>query len=133
VVEVLGEHRFGGRAIVSCFDLAPLEAVRAADAELLVGIILTAAKGDVSRLPVNFLSLNRRLVRPDLVRRAHERGMEVHVWTVNDRGAALALVEMGCDNLITSNPVLVREVVDEYVQLSDVARVLLRLRRWIRR
>jgi hypothetical protein len=58
--------------------------------------------------------------------------MEVHAWTVNDRDAALRLLNLGADNLITSDPALMREVVDWYQGRDDVERVLMRLRRWMR-
>ena len=132
VLDVLREHEFTRRAVVSCFQLPPLREIKAAEPELPIGMILSAVQGDVTRLPVNFLSLNHRLVRADLVRRAHERGMEVHVWTVNEREMALRLLDLGCDNLITSDPKLIREVVDWYAGLGDTERMLLRLRRWMR-
>jgi len=133
VVRVLHEQGFSQRAAVSCFDLPPLLAARQADPGLPIGMILSAVKGDMTRLPVNFLSLNHRLVQADVVRRAHARAMEVHAWTVNDRGTALRLLDLGCDNLITSDPALMREVVDWYADLSDAERMVLRLRRWLRR
>ncbi len=132
VVEVLTRSRLLKRAAISCFELEPLAAVRRADSSLPVGVILSAIKGDVTRLPVDFLSLNQRLVRGDLVRRAHERGIEVHAWTVNDRATALRMLDLGCDNLITSDPALMREVVDWYAGLSEFERLLMRLRRWAR-
>jgi glycerophosphoryl diester phosphodiesterase len=132
VVRVLREHEFLSRAGLSCFDLAPLLEARAAEPRLSIGAILAAAKGDITRLPVDFLSLNQRMARGDVVRRAHQHGMDVHVWTVNDRAAALRSLDLGCDNLITSDPKLMRQVVDEYSALTDAERVLLRLRRWMR-
>lgn len=132
VLGVLREHSFSERAVVSCFQLSPLIEIRRSEPRLPVGMILSAAQGDITRLPVDFLSLNQRLVRADLVRRAHRRDMEVHVWTVNDRESALRLLDLGCDNLITSDPVLMREVVDWYAGLGDAERILMRLRRWMR-
>jgi glycerophosphoryl diester phosphodiesterase len=132
VVDLLREHQLANRAVVTCFDLPPLVEVRKLEPTLPVGMILTAVKGDLTRLPVNILSLNQRLISADVVRRAHERGLEVYAWTVNDRGSALRLLDLGCDNLITSDPVLMREVVDWYSSLGDTERMLLRLRRWLR-
>ena len=132
VLDVLREHQLVDRAVVTCFDLSPLVELRKLEPALPVGIILTAVKGDMTRLPVNILSLNQRLVRADVVRRAHQRGLEVYAWTVNDRATALRLLDLGCDNLITSDPVLMREVVDWYSGLGDTERMLLRLRRWLR-
>ncbi len=132
VLDVLREHEFTGRAVVSGFQLPPLRQIKEAEPELPIGMILSAAQGDVTRLPVDFLSLNHRLVQAGLVRRAHERGIQVHVWTVNDRELALRLLDLGCDNLITSDPALIRTVVDWYAGLGDTERMLLRIRRWMR-
>jgi hypothetical protein len=42
------------------------------------------------------------------------------------------MLDLGCDYVITREPALVRKVVDERAALSDVERMLLRLRRWMR-
>ena len=102
------------------------------DPELPVGMILSTGQGDMTRLPVNFLSLHQRLVNAHLVKHAHRRGMEVHVWGVSDREAVLRLLDLGCDNLITDDPAMVREVVDWYAELGDVERMLMHMRRWMR-
>jgi glycerophosphoryl diester phosphodiesterase len=132
VLDVLRARNFVGRAVVSSFDLAPLVELREAEPNLQVGMILTAAKGDILRFPVDFFSLNERMARADVVRRAHRRGMQVHVWTVNDRESAIRFLDLGCDNLITSDPAMMREVVDWYAELDDGRRILMRLRRWMR-
>ncbi len=132
VLEVLRRHEFTGRAIISCLQLAPLEQSHRLDDELPVGMILSTGKGDMTRLPVEFLSLHQRLVNTSLVRRAHRRGMEVHAWGVSDQETALRMLDLGCDNLITDEPALLRAVVDEYNELGDAERLLLRMRRWMR-
>jgi glycerophosphoryl diester phosphodiesterase len=132
VLDVLRDHDFAQRAIISCFELAPLAEIRRAEPSLPIGAIVSVAQGDITLLPVDFLSLNHRLVSGNVVRRAHQRGMQVHVWTVNEREMALRLLDLGCDNLITSDPMLMREVVDWYAGLGQVERMLLRLRRWLR-
>lgn len=132
VLNVLKEQQFTDRAVVSCFQRPLLQTLRTAEPALPVGVILSATRGDVTRLPVDFLSVNHRLVSGDLVRRAHRQGQRVHVWTVNDRELAIRLLDVGCDNLITSDPALVREVVDWHAELGDVSRMVLRLRRWMR-
>ena len=88
VLEILHSHDFTGRTIISCLQLAPLEQSHRLDAELPVGMILSTSQGDITRLPVEFLSLHQRLVNTSLVRRAHRRGMEVHAWGVSDQETA---------------------------------------------
>ena len=132
VLKVLRQQQFATRAGVSSFQMASLREIKQAEPTMRIGIIMSALQGDATRLPVDFLSLNQRLVTTDLIRRAHQRGQEVHAWTVNDRAAAVRLLDLGCDNLITSDPALMREVVDWYTGLGDTERMLLRLRRWVR-
>lgn len=132
VLEVLRERDMIKRAVVSSFELAPLGALKQAEPEIPVGAILSAIRGDATRFPVDFLSVHERLARGELVRRAHQRGQEVHVWGVGDRPTALRLLDLGCDNLITADPVTIREVVDRYAALGDAQRMLLRIRRWLR-
>lgn len=64
--------------------------------------------------PLGFLNLealhpNWKLVSPDLLERAHERGWKVNVWTVNDPSRALWLREEGVDGFITDRPEELRE------------------------
>ncbi|MBL9123645.1 MAG: glycerophosphoryl diester phosphodiesterase membrane domain-containing protein [Planctomycetaceae bacterium] len=132
VVETLRNQGFTERCVISSFELPLLAQVQAAEPRIPVGAIITAVRGDPTRLPVAFLSLNERLVTPRLVRRAHGRGIQVHVWTVNEREQALRLLDLGCDNLITSDPAALREIVDWYQELGDFERMILRLRRWMR-
>ncbi len=42
--------------------------------------------------------------RPDLVRRAHERGHRVYVWTVNEPADTTFVVDLGADGIITDRP-----------------------------
>jgi len=132
VTDVLRKRQFVQRAVVSSFHLPLLLDVKAASAETPIGQILSANQGDMTRLPVDFLSLHQRLVDASLVRRAHRQKMQIHVWGVNDRETALRMLDLGCDNLITSNPATMRELVDWYQSRSDAERMVLRLRRWLR-
>ena len=45
----------------------------------------------------------------DMVKEAHEKGLKVHVWTVNEEEHALKLKDMGVDAIITNHPGKMRE------------------------
>jgi len=57
------------------------------------------------------------------------RGAQVHVWTVNDPRTALSMVEMGVDNIITDRPADLRNLLEDWRELSDSERITLMLRR----
>ena len=52
------------------------------------------------------------LVGPELIDRAHELGLEVHAWTVNDVATMKRFVEWGIDGVMTDDVVAARTIVD---------------------
>jgi glycerophosphoryl diester phosphodiesterase len=47
---------------------------------------------------------------PDLVRRAHEKGLAVHTWTVNGEGDMRRCIKLGVDSIITNFPDKLAEI-----------------------
>ncbi|WP_344534001.1 glycerophosphodiester phosphodiesterase [Streptomyces albiaxialis] len=53
-----------------------------------------------------------RVVDRAFVRAAHARSMQVHVWTVNERERAEALLDLGVDGIMTDDLEMLRDVLD---------------------
>ena len=49
---------------------------------------------------------------PEWVKEAHDLGMSVNVWTVDNREVMLEMLELGVDQLTTNAPALAREVIE---------------------
>lgn len=52
----------------------------------------------------------RRLLTPGLIAAAHRRGMQVHVWTVDEPEQMRSLLDLGVDGLITDRPDVLKDV-----------------------
>ena len=48
----------------------------------------------------------------DLLKQAHEQGLQVYVWTVDSRSEMVRLIEMGVDGIITNRPDILKSVVE---------------------
>src|SRR6266851_873163 len=48
-----------------------------------------------------------------LIGRAHEAGLQVHVWTVNERNLMASLLDLGVDGIMTDKTELLRDVLME--------------------
>ena len=49
-----------------------------------------------------------------IIDRAHKRNIAVQYWTINDPDEMRHLIELGCDCIMTDNPELLREILNEY-------------------
>jgi glycerophosphoryl diester phosphodiesterase len=60
------------------------------------------------RMGVDVLGVSERSLTPEAVQRAHEHGLELWVYTVNDTARATELLDWGVDGLITDRPAEMR-------------------------
>ncbi|MGH3828703.1 MAG: glycerophosphodiester phosphodiesterase family protein [Pseudonocardiaceae bacterium] len=65
-------------------------------------------RGELAQLPVRIWGVP--MMDRALLRHAHLRGLEVHVWTVNQAAEMHTLLDLGADGLMTDRPDVLREV-----------------------
>ena len=98
------------RVVVQSFDHRSLRAIRAVDSD----IRLAALTGDPVSDPGGYVEWGASIWSPrastvdlDGINAAHDAGLFVIPWTVNDPGEMQSLIELGVDGLITDRPDLV--------------------------
>lgn len=88
------------------------------------GLLNTASIGDLTRVNVHFLALNAAAATRRQIRKAHERGMKVYVWTINDPVQMAVMLSRGADGLITDEPAVARKVIEVREALSPLGHLL---------
>jgi glycerophosphoryl diester phosphodiesterase len=106
------------RVIVQSFDLASLNAVKRLAPSLPTAWLWVAppagfAEGTVPRT-VDVVAPMADVLRadPELVRKGHHAGREVHTWTVDDAAEMDELLAAGVDGIFTNRPDVLRGRVD---------------------
>lgn len=77
--------------------------------QMLFGYVEFAKKIKADYLHPHFLSVNRRYVR-----RLHENGIGINVWTVDKERIARKLLKLGVDGIITNDPIMVNGLIKNF-------------------
>ncbi len=118
LARLLAGHHLGDRVIVASFTDQATEAFsrHAPDVATSAGTVATAMFVRAVRQgeeppPLHHVALQvpavyqgEAVVDPRLVAAAHDDGLAVHVWTVNDEPTMEQLIDMGVDGVITDLP-----------------------------
>ncbi len=106
----LGEEGAEQRVVVSAFDWELLAKLRAYDPGVRIGILWhePSRTEDVWRFAEQIGAYSVHplwlLVEPGLIAAAHERGLQVFTWTVNDPAQVRSQVALGVDGVISDYP-----------------------------
>ena len=124
--ELIREYEMEDQVVIKSLNYSGVVQTREIAPDLEVGYVSAAAVGDISRLPVDFLSVNHINITDALIRSSRERGMAIYAWTVNNREDMITVIEKRVNGIITDRPEITLPLVEEVNQLSPVERYLLR-------
>ncbi|MBW2548825.1 MAG: glycerophosphodiester phosphodiesterase [Deltaproteobacteria bacterium] len=128
-VEVIREHGVEDKMIGATFSAEVLDELRAAAPEIPTSMEQTEVltfwgkayqpidpeyepPGEFLQVPVEQGGIN--VLHENFVPRAHELGMFVHMWTINDEEEMRYLIEThGVDGIMTDDPPLLTKVINE--------------------
>ena len=82
--------------------------------------------GSIERINTGYVMLKADLATPLALMAAHDAGMEIHVWTVNDATRMSFMIDRGVDGILTDYPETLVEVLEQRAELNDLERLVLR-------
>lgn len=97
------------RLVVKSFDVRPLQEMRQLDPSLRIGLLVAnmgSVKKNLDRLGFTPYTYNpsHRIAKQKNVDEAHQMGMKVMAWTVNDISEMQRMRAIGVDGIITDYP-----------------------------
>lgn len=107
ILEVVNGRSLTDRVIIQSFDHRSLRTIREIDNEIRLAALTTSgeAKVDVyAAYKFNIWSPNQRDVTAELITKAHEEGLLVIPWTVNEVDDMQRLIDLGVDGIISDFP-----------------------------
>ncbi len=112
VVALIEEYNFVRQCVVSSTNYSALARVKELNDSIKTGYILSVAYGYFfDNEYADFFSVKSSFINETLVRTAHSLGKEVHAWTLNSRSEIERMKLLGVDNMITDDPLMVREII----------------------
>jgi glycerophosphoryl diester phosphodiesterase len=125
LVEVLRRTAAWDRVCVTSFSARRLAAVRrvlprpvcmAASPLGVAALRLSAPRrpfaARLRRMSVRCAQIPVTVATEPFLRRAHAAGLQVHVWTVNDRAVMTDVLDLGVDGIMTDETAMLRDVLE---------------------
>lgn len=119
-------YRPADELLVTSFNIDTVKRIQAVNGELSVGLVTGFDVMQVQMLMDHAVEAGMDAVIPydrtvdrRFIERAHEAGLIVNTWTVNDPGRMRELIDIGIDGLITDTPDVAREIVDSHSANPD--------------
>jgi glycerophosphoryl diester phosphodiesterase len=127
VVEIVEAEGMSDSIVTMSLKMDAVKKMRSLRPAWKTGLLMSVVAGNLSNIDADFLAVNASFVDRGFVQRAHKRGQQVYVWTVNDPATMSSMISRGVDGLITDKPGLARSVLEQRAGMSAPERLLVEL------
>jgi glycerophosphoryl diester phosphodiesterase len=125
VIDIVEEMDMVSETAIMSLKYDAVKKTHALRPDWKIGLLSATAIGDLTSLDADFLAVAMGMASGGFIRRAHEAGKQVFVWTVNDPASMSRMMSLGVDGLITDEPEMARQVMADRAELSTVERLLI--------
>lgn len=126
VVDIVEAAGMADDIVVMSLKLEGVRKIQALRPDWTAGLLAATAIGDLTKVDVDFLAVNAGMAGTGFIKRAHNAGKKVLVWTINDALSMSTWMSRGVDGVITDEPALAREVLADRAELSSAERLMIR-------
>jgi glycerophosphoryl diester phosphodiesterase len=115
---LIKDHDMYGDVIVSSFTHEYLKKIKELDPKIKTGALLDDIENEkqideiVANCHPDALHPRYLMLNKSIVKKAHKKGLEVNVYTVNDPVSMKRMIDAGADGIITNYPDVLASIVD---------------------
>ena len=124
VVDIVERTGMSDNVMIMSLSLGGIQKMQALRPAWTYGLLVAQSAGNLASLDIDFLAVSARIASTQLIRRAADAGKPVYVWTVNDAVSMSRMLSLGVDGIITDEPALARDVLEDRSEMSSVERLL---------
>ncbi len=123
MIDEIAAREMTDRVQISSFDFDTLKQVKAISPKAKTVALLTfdyfrgkdlyqvgAIIEEMKKIGADVIAVNKELLIPALAQEAHERGLQVEVWTVDGEAEMRKFIAMNADGIITNRPDVLKRV-----------------------
>jgi glycerophosphoryl diester phosphodiesterase len=125
VIDVVESHEMSDQVIYMSLKNEAVKKMKSLRPDCEAGLLLSVSVGNRGTLEADFLAVNAGFASRSMVRKTHQQGKKVFVWTVNDPVTMATMIGRGVDGLITDKPSLARKIIRERARLNAAERLML--------
>ena len=125
VVEIVEKTEMENHIEVMSLQPQAIRQVKEMRPNWQVGLLSAAALSDIVHDDADFLAVHSRMATLNFVKRVHDAGKLLYVWTVNDAVGMMQMFDLGVDALITDKPDMAIRLLDQRTRLEPAERMLL--------
>lgn len=123
-LNIIKKEKFDKNCIVTSSNYNVLKQVRKLNPSIKIGYINHKSLKDLETMDVDIYSLDGRIVNRSFIEKAHRKGRQVHVWTINKEDDMVKYINLGVDNIITDRPNRLKAVVAKRKNQTFLSKML---------
>ncbi len=114
-IELVNRYKMSHRVILSSFNYESLKICKKLDDRFKTAALYDRRRKDIvsysKSIEVEAINPRMDLVSRKLIKKAHEQGLKINVFTVNNRWFMRLLIKIGVDGIFTNKPDTLRKII----------------------
>ena len=125
VVDIIKEYDFEDDCVITSQSYETITKVKELDSDIKTVYVMVLAIGNIVELDkADAFSVEAMNINKSLVESVHNAGCELYVWTINTDESVKRMVELGVDNIITDDVVMVKNTISKYRRSNIINRFI---------